>query len=257
MVRYRPRARLAWLLLAGNLLPFMAGCVATVVQGPAFPGVADVFFCLVYPLLIAAVVAFARRRGTRRHPAELLDAGIVTTGIALVTWLHLIEPMARAHGVSVPARLVGIAYPVLDLLLLAVALRLSLVRGRRPPAYYLLAAGLTAYLLTDAGYCFMRLTGTYGGYHSWIVFGYPVFSALIGAAGLHPSMTEMDSPPASNDTAGTGGRIGFLAAVSLIVPAELVVAVLHGGPSRGDTLVIAGAVAVLVLLILIRMAALE
>ena len=257
VIRHRPRARRAWLLLAGGQLAFVAGCVVIAGQGKVFPGVADVLYLAVYPQFIGAVLTFARCRSSRRQPAELLDAGIVTTAAALVAWLHLIGPLARTHGASVPVRVVGMAYPVMDLLLLGVALRMVLARGRRPPAFYLLAAGLTAYLATDVGYCVMSLTGGYGGPDSWVTLAYMIPSVLIGTAALHPSMNRMDQPPVTNDIAATGRRIAFLCAASLVAPAELVVAAWHGGTGRGDTVVIAGACAVLVLLVLTRMAALE
>lgn len=251
VIRYRPQARSAWLLLTGSQLLFVAGSIAFVSQTTT-PGLSDVLYLALYLPLIAAIMIFTRSRTSRPRPAELLDAGIVTTAAALVAWLHLIGPLATAHSVSVPARLVGMAYPVMDLLLLAVALRLALASGRRPPAYYLLAGGLTAYLATDIGYAILRVTGSYD-VSSLIVFGFLIASTLIGTAGLHPSMVQMDQPPPGDDTAATGRRIAFLAAVSLIGPAELA---LRGSASRSDTLVIAGAGAVLVLLMITRMAGL-
>lgn len=254
VIRYRPQARSAWLLLTGSQLLFVAGSIAFVSQKPT-PGLSDVLYLAMYLPLIAAIMIFTRSRTSRPRPAELLDAGIVTTAAALVAWLHLIGPLATAHSVSVPARLVGMAYPVMDLLLLAVALSLALASGRRSAAYYLLAGGLTAYLATDIGYAILRVTGSYN-VSSLIVFGFLIASTLIGTAGLHPSMVQMDQPPPGDDTTATGPRIAFLAAVSVVGPAELALAALRGSASRSDTLVIAGAGAVLVLLMVTRMAGL-
>ena len=48
------------------------------------------------------------------------------------------------------AKLVSIAYPLGDILLLAAAIRLAVDTGKRQPAFYLLASSIVALLVTDA-----------------------------------------------------------------------------------------------------------
>ena len=86
-------------------------------------------------------------------------------------------------------KLVSVAYPLGDVLLLAAALRLALDGGRRaagvPPAdrqHRLL-------LVTDFVYGLMTLHGTYD-HQLWLDAGWIGFYLLWGAAALHPSMRD-------------------------------------------------------------------
>jgi two-component system, cell cycle response regulator len=96
-----------------------------------------------------------------------------------------------------------IAYPVFDLLVLAVALRLILGTGARTPAFRLLATGLLLTLVADVVYAQASAEGTYTD-GSWLDAGWILAYLLLGASALHPSMRWLDSrapavsPPISN-----------------------------------------------------------
>ena len=96
------------------------------------------------------------------------------------------------------AKLVSIAYPLGDILLLAAAIRLSVDAGKRHPAFYLLASSIVALLVTDFAYGLVTLKGTYDG-QLWLDVGWIAFYLLWGAAALHPSMRGLEQ-------AGTGPR---------------------------------------------------
>ncbi len=114
-----------------------------------------------YPLFVAGLVLLLRRRSPGRDRDGLLDALIVTTGIGLLAWVFVLGPYVRTAGLSLPARAVSLAYPLMDLLVVAVAARLAVGGGARPPAWWLLLASLLGLLAADGQYALAQLHGTY------------------------------------------------------------------------------------------------
>src|SRR6266540_1326881 len=133
-----------------------------------------------------------------------------------------------------------------------IALGAGLLRGpgTRPASYWLLSASLLVVLATDTVYVLMQLTGTYTTGNvldaSWL--GSYV---LLGAAALHPSMRVLSEPSETPRTHTSRWRLGLLAVASLVAPATLVIPTTLG---RAVNLpVIAGASAVLFLLVVARL----
>lgn len=256
---YRPRSSMAWLLLGGSQLGFAAGVIAffisnDILHDHSFPAFADAIYLLfLYPAMIAAVMIFVRIRTPGWHTATLIDAAVLATSAGLLAWIFLLGPMSAAPDMNGLARTVGLAYPVMDLLLLALALRLTLGAGTRTTAYYLLVSCFALDLTTDTAYLLQLLAGTYTT-SSPIVFGYLASSLVLGVAVLHPSMPRMDEISATEPPAATPGRLVILTIAALIAPTVLMVQHIRNG--REDTLVIAGACVCLFLLVLARMAGL-
>ncbi len=77
----------------------------------------------------------------------------------------------------------SIGYPLMDLLLLGVTVRLSVGAGKRAPAFYLLAAAVAALFLTDTIYGWLLLhEGTSN--DGLLEGGWATFYLLWGAAAL-------------------------------------------------------------------------
>src|SRR5437879_10544241 len=142
---HRPRRRLAWYLFAAGIAMFVLGDAFyyTLPQllhrpAPSFPSTGDAFYLLVYPLLIAGVVVLIRQRNPGRDAVGLIDALIVSVALGLVAWVFLILPYARDPSLPRGRKVLSMAYPLMDVLLLGVAGRLALDRGNRGPAFHLL-----------------------------------------------------------------------------------------------------------------------
>ncbi|GAB6898793.1 hypothetical protein JCM9957A_18830 [Kineosporia succinea] len=254
--RHRPEHALPWYTLAGSTLLFTLGDAAfwwrsVWLHQDAFPSVSDALYIPSSLLLIAALLGFTRARRTGWDRSGLLDAAVLSTGAGLLSWLYLISPTAGAGDLSQPARLVSLAYPVVDLLALAVLVRLTIGTGRRPFAYRLLVGGVTTLLVTDGAYTLMQLAGTYetGG---WTDVGWMASHVLMGASALHPSMPAVSeaTPPVPEGVIGRG-RLVALAAASLMAPLVLILEWLHRDPI--DAPVIAAGSIVLYLLVLARL----
>jgi two-component system, cell cycle response regulator len=252
----RPGQRWPWLLLAVGQFASGVGDVLYdvmqhVFQVDADVTVADAFYLAAYPLLAAGLLWLVRYRTPGWDAPGFIDAGIVAISAGLLSWMFLISPTAFAADTPAFARAVQAAYPVLDLLLLAVAAKLMLGAGTRTVSFRLIGAGLLLLLLADTVYATQNLLGIYQD-QSWVDAFWMLAAAGLGAAALHPSMREVteESPAAGPDA--TAGRLVLLAVVALLAPAALLVQYL-----RGDDLhvpVATGACMALFLLVIGRMA---
>jgi diguanylate cyclase (GGDEF)-like protein len=248
---HRPAARAAWWLLALSEGAFLVGALAFGADD-SFPGPPDAIYLLVeYPTMIAGLVLLIRARSPGWQLATLLDAAVVATAATLASWVYLLHPATDAFGAGpVGALLVGLSYPVIDLLMLAVLVRLSLSGGTRTLSHSLLISSLAMWLVSDTLYLLERLDGDFST-TSPTAFGYMVGSILLGAAALHPSMTGFDEPVGAPPEP-TRRRLGLLASATLLAPSILVIEYVRG--TLQDVLVIAAACALLFLLVFVRMA---
>jgi hypothetical protein len=167
----------------------------------------------------------------------------------MLSWVVLIGPNVHAPDLLLSQRLVSIAYPLCDVLLLAVAARLWGTGGHGTVASRLLILGLGSLLVADTVYGLSLLAGGWdaGGPVDafWIAFYLGV-----GLTALHPSMVSL-SEPAPPTTRLTRTRLGLLAGASLMAPAVLVIQTVRQEPV--DVGVVAGGSVVLFLLTLARM----
>jgi diguanylate cyclase (GGDEF)-like protein len=249
----KPAGRLPWLVLAGAQGMYSIGdtiyyVLHTVLQRDQYPDLADVFYLAQYPLICLALVIFIRRRTPGRDTIALIDAAVVAVAGGLLSWVYVISKVAN-NGESPLAGAVSVAYPMMDVLVLAVALRLMLGAGSRSGAYRLLIASLTLQLIADVLYALTIDTYQDGSLIDGLWFGAYI---LLGAAALHPSMRSLDRRSARTAINPTRGRLMLLATASLLPLVILVVQHLR----KADTHIFAVAVAggVMFLLVLARMA---
>jgi signal transduction histidine kinase len=255
VVRHRPERPLAWYLFAVGLLSYVTADIIfytyqDLLHREVFPSLADVFYLAAYPFLMAGLLLLIRSRSPGADRPGLLDALVVTVGLGMVSWVFLVVPYARAPELTLPERLVSMAYPIMDVLLLATAVRLVVDGGRRPPAFWILGTGVGALLVTDTLYSIIQLAG---GYHtgSPIDVGWMTWYVCWGAAALHPTMRDLAEPAPRREARLTRWRLGLLAGASLLAPAIQVVQLARGQHTEG--LVIAVGSMVLFGLVLARL----
>ncbi|MET7399049.1 GGDEF domain-containing protein [Dactylosporangium sp. NPDC005572] len=247
--RRRPPGRRGWYLLGASQLAYALGDAAYLADPRVFPGLADVCYLMQYPLIIGALVSFVRRRTPGWQLTTMFDAGIMAIGAGLVSWVYLIGPLTADEGMTATARAVTVAYPVGDLLVLVIAMRLLLGGGARTPSFLLLLGGLLTMAGGDTVHTLAGETGD-----GWSSFLWLMTYALFGAAALHPSMHRIDEPLQARPAAPASMRLVALGAVSLLAPVVLLVQYRRGDVT--DVPVIAVACALLFLLVLGRMAGL-
>ena len=176
---------------------------------------------------------------------------LTAAGVGVLSWVFLIAPQANDGSLPLLTKLTSISYPVMDLLLLAVAVRLAVGAGRRGTSFYLLVGGAAALFATDSIYGWKLL---HGGYETGGLLdgGWIAFYALWGAAALHPSMRSVAEPAREPDHRLTPKRLALLAGATMIGPAVQTVRYVLGQPF--DALVVTGSSVVLFLLVVARMA---
>jgi diguanylate cyclase (GGDEF)-like protein/PAS domain S-box-containing protein len=257
---HKPAKRLPWYLLAAVVASFTAGDTTYNIltdylgnENP-FPSMADGFYLIAYPMLAIALLVFIRARPRADNRAALLDALVPTAGLGLLFWVFLISPYVHEAQLSLGERVTSVAYPLGDVLALAMLARLLTAGGRRPMALHILVGGVAGLLVTDVIYGLRQLDGTWnvGGP---VDLGWGLFYTAFAMSALHPSMREltMRGDPASRAVAG-GRRIAAMSVAVLIAPAVLLVENLRGDIT--DAVMIATASSAMFLVVMARVAGL-
>jgi diguanylate cyclase (GGDEF)-like protein len=221
---HRPARSAPWLLVAAAQACSGAGdtlftVFEDVLHIEPFPSLADVFYLAAYPLLTAAMVLLVRGRTGGRDLAGLLDAGIVSAGLGLLSWTFLMEPIAADDTLSLTGQLVSLAYPLGDVVLIAVLARLLTTPGARTSGFRLLTAALLLLLAADAGFAVLSTMASYDGGATdalWILA-----YACWGAAALHPSMRTLAEVAPTPGARLTFRRFALLGLTTLVAPAVL------------------------------------
>jgi diguanylate cyclase (GGDEF)-like protein/PAS domain S-box-containing protein len=239
--RNRPRRKVLWLLQALALLAFVAGdtlysvLVKVLHQDNPFPSSADALYLMVFfPLLAVPLYRLAKSGATGRDRAATLDVLTMTAGLALLSWIFLINPYVQDPTMPVLEKAISIAYPLYDVFILATVARL-LSTVRLTPTVALLGVGAAGLLVGDVVYGLSQLsTGwTTGGAVDllWIAF-----YAFWGAAALHPSMVRLTDPKVLRQRELTNRRLLVLTLSTLIAPGVLLVQALHGDVRDGGVI---------------------
>ncbi|MDE3134278.1 MAG: EAL domain-containing protein [Acidobacteriota bacterium] len=151
-------ARAVPLVLGLGLMMWSAGDLVLAVNGasgPATPLLANVFYIGFYPLSYVGVMLLVHL-GARRLTAEMwLDGLIAGLGAAAVVAAFLFHTILRAAGGDAQVVTTNLAFPIGDLLLLALVIGGSAVLpGRRRLPWMLLAVGLAVNTLGDTANLF-------------------------------------------------------------------------------------------------------
>src|SRR5450759_4502351 len=126
----RPARMMPWLLLAAANLSFASGQLIFLAYGDVLhkhlpvPSAADVFYLATYPFYAGGLFMFIRWRTAGRDRRSLLDALTLTCGLALLSWVYLILPLVNHAGLTSLQKAFSIAYPLGDVLVIAMLVRL-------------------------------------------------------------------------------------------------------------------------------------
>ncbi|MEX2250838.1 MAG: PAS domain-containing sensor histidine kinase [Acidimicrobiia bacterium] len=254
MRKHGPGDRWPWLLVAIGQVLFVAGDVITYNYArffgtdPPFPSIGDLFYLSVYPFLIAGILLLVRHRSPGRDRASLIDSLIVGVGVGAISWVFLISPYVDDSTLTLREKLVAMAYPLMDLILVTVAVRLAVGARRRSTAFHLMMASIAVLFVTDSIYGWIVLHGGYDNTTGYLEGGWGLFYILWGAAALHPSAHVFDEPVEENEPKQPRRRLLILAAAALLAPSiNFVVSI------RVQTKVTAAAAIITFALVLIRL----
>jgi diguanylate cyclase (GGDEF)-like protein len=251
---HRPPRSGAWIALAVSqalwVLGDLVGSVqAAVAPTDAFPTVADIFYLAGYPALALSLFVLTRGRRPSRDVEGALDSLTVAAGLYLLCWVLLARPtFARSHD-SWMSAVVGAAYPLLDISIIAMLVALVATPGTRTTALRLLAVAVGLVMTADTaatalGLLALDSTGP-------IDFIWMLSYVVIGAAALHPSMYTLSQATPAGDLRISRRRRVATAVAVLVAPGTL--AVEHAFGLRLDLWAVVLASVVMFLLVVARM----
>jgi signal transduction histidine kinase len=122
---------------------------------------------------------------------------------------------------------ISIAYPLGDLLVLAVAVRLVTGGGFRTAAFRFLGAGLLMLLVADVIYAYQQATSAYA-QGEWLDGMWLASYALLGLCALHPEMAHLSSLEERLGTPLDRGRLAVLAGAALLAPLTMLLQAVRG-----------------------------
>ncbi len=225
-LRNRRRTRAAWGLLAASALAWTAGeaiwSFIEIIKGQQvpFPSWPDVGYLLAVPLAIGGIAVFPGRNRPASRLAFLLDGSIMAGALLTVSWATVLGIVYRAGSDSLPATLVGLAYPVSDIAIAVMALMQleRMPRSMRLPIG-LLVAGLFANLLSDSGFLYLTTLNIYGPVQL-IDVGWVAGFLLIALAALRSALVPATA--LKIDAERPGRLVLFLPYVSVAIAAAVV-----------------------------------
>jgi diguanylate cyclase (GGDEF)-like protein/PAS domain S-box-containing protein len=255
IVLNRPARKAPWLVLAAAQASFAAGQLSFLIAAKRgvvlpFPSFADALYLLTFPLYAVAFLIFIKCRSPDKDRRSLIDALTLTAGLALLSWTFLIRPYVHNPDLDGLQKIVAIAYPLGDVLTLALIARLLAPGMGRTRCIQLLTLGSLGCLVSDVAFDAVQLHGTFRN-GTIIDLGWAVFYTAWGAASLHPTMATLTKPVPRQKGEVSPSRLALLMLASLIAPVVLLITVPKGPTS--DVSVIAVFSAILYLLVLTRL----
>ncbi|MBM7806618.1 diguanylate cyclase (GGDEF)-like protein [Geodermatophilus bullaregiensis] len=185
--------RRAWAAFGVGLASFLAGTLVyyaryqdlAVVPYPAW---SDLGWVLFYPFVYVALLGMLRTRVPRLSARVWLDGLVVGLTVAAAGAAFALGAALRAAEGNLDVVLVGLAYPVADLVLLTLVAGAIAVMGRGAGAsWWWISGGLGLFAVVDTVYAFQLAHGSY-------VDGGPVdlgwglaFACFGAAAARHPA----------------------------------------------------------------------
>jgi two-component system, sensor histidine kinase and response regulator len=188
------RLRVAWALLAAAAASWTVGegiwSWYQVVQGAVVPNpsAADAGFLLAIPLAIAGVLALTSAPSRMATRGEAVLAGaLVALSLLFVAWALGLRAVYEQSQQSVPATMIGLAYPVGDIVTITVLI-VALRRTTRAQLgrMLLLIGGLAANTVADSAFTYLNANGSYGAIGSILDVGWVIGFLMIALAPLWP-----------------------------------------------------------------------
>jgi hypothetical protein len=162
-----------------------------------------------------------RLRQERRDWATRIDTAVIAIGLGLLAWVLVIRPGASGAGPSLLALIAVVAYPIGDLVVLALMVRLLLGGGRRDAAFFLMIGAIASLLLADVGWAVVAQIGRAPPALHLLLSSLALLAyVFVGAAALHPSVREIAVASARAERVGPI-LVAGLAAASLMAPGLL------------------------------------
>jgi diguanylate cyclase (GGDEF)-like protein/PAS domain S-box-containing protein len=250
--RQRGRSRAAWTLIGLSAFSWGAGEVAwsyyelVLGQQAPFPSLADVGYLGAVPFAIAGVLCFPSATTQATSLArKVLDGLLIAGSLLVISWATVLGSVYRTGSGDLLAQLIGLAYPVGDIVIatMIIVLAMRVPRSARLPLL-LLAGGLLANLLADSGFAYLTASNIYGA-GSLVDVGWAAGYLLIAIAALFSAST----PALAAALAGPPGRLRLLLPYLPVACAAFVAAIEETAPGELDPVIFWTLMAVIALVV--------
>jgi len=156
-----------------------------------FPSLADIGYLGFVPLALIGIILLGPSFASVGTFKRSMDVALITVGLGGVGWIVILSPVAASTEGALQQGL-ALAYPVGDLLMLAVTLSVITITRGRDRALTLLPIGLILFAVADASFAYMTATDQYtsGDLSAWAWFTGFLLMAL--AAGPTTAPAEVD-----------------------------------------------------------------
>jgi hypothetical protein len=215
---FKPHGAVVWYLFSAGLFLNAFGVVVEWFdQTHDRPQLADAFWLALYPFMIAGLATLVYWRIASEDKATMVlntAAAVVSTVIVGVfAWQFLVWQTPR-DPLNLAPRVIVIAYPLCDLMVIPLILRLFMTGAARVPSLALLSGSYSALLAGDLAWAsFTRIGVSPTSVQQKVIETVSMVGfALLGAAALHPSVRDAVPAPI-----GTGPRRLNLPALALSV----------------------------------------
>ena len=163
----RREQRAAWLLVSLGLLAWTFGeiyynAAFWTASNPPVPSPADGGYLMFYPFCLTGLMLLLRHRAGSLPALTWVDGATTAMSVGALSAAVVFQTVLR-HDSGAPASFAtALAYPVIDMILLAAVLgALARMGWRADRAWLLLAAGLVAFWVADSLYEMQTAAGTY------------------------------------------------------------------------------------------------
>jgi two-component system, cell cycle response regulator len=192
--------RSAWVLIGLGILAWGAAEVYWAVAiednpNAPYPSPADVGYLLFYPLAYAGLALLVRARAHEINWRLWMDGAIAALGTAALGAAFIFDFVAeKAEGTTIEVA-TTLAYPLGDILMLAIVIGVIALTGWRPGrTWSLLLAGLAALVVADIAFT-LQLTEEALPGGSWVEPVYLISAVCLGASVWQPAeAAEITSP---------------------------------------------------------------
>jgi diguanylate cyclase (GGDEF)-like protein len=183
--------RTLWLLLGTAMLLWTAGdlyylAFLSGLDDVPIPSISDPFYLAFYPVSFVALALLLRARIDRFRGNVWLDGVIASLAVAAFGAAVIFDKVISTTGGSPLVVATNLAYPLADLLLLALAVATFALTGWRfDRTWALVAAGFAVFAVTDSIYLYQTALGEYveGGP---LDVGWPAALVLIACSAWQP-----------------------------------------------------------------------
>lgn len=225
---HHPARRLPWYLMGTGMLIWSLADLVGNAYGDGFPTPADPIYLVGYPVVAVGIGLLLRGRHKGRDTGAALDSAILTTSLAVLSWVLLARPTIETFHDSPWAAVIGVAYPLADIVLAGLLIQLLTTPGGRTRSYRLLALGLVALIAADTASSALKMV-TFDSSQP-IDFLWLVSYLAWGAAALDPTMVSLSAPTVQPRTQFSRRQLAALTVAVLVSPLILAVQAAFGLP---------------------------